>query len=229
LFYVTEKLLKNTYRFSKPHICSKSFVGDITTKELALHYMGNPTVKNYRKYIETATKAMWASGTLYMTFEDIIDNHIRISEDEYIPIEEFSVSDGDLNAIKEVIERDIIDNTFKSLLYMKDFSCYPDIGYEWNSFLLASLIEHFDIGFKTIAYDIKNKRYNRKIIVNKESVLNNLSDVVCYILDMSAINEISENDLLSLLIVNELAIAVIPYELYESNDLEFNNFYVKRK
>ena len=173
---------------------------------------------------------MWAQGSIYSTFNDIIKDHVRISENEYVPIEEFHISQEALQNLKKILQKEVSNNGMKSLLHMDDFSEYPQIDYEWNSFLLAGIIENFDIGFKIISHDFKGKYYNRKIIVCRNSASNSLPELVWELLANINKYELSQTEFLSFLLINELTISSIPFEIQNSEKFIFtkDKVYLKR-
>ena len=101
-----------------------------------------------------------------------------------------------------------------------DFENLPSIQYEWNSFLLVSIIKKYELGFRLVSPVIKDRRYNKEIIVLKDSGYYHLDDIVYNLLAKNGINFIDESNLLSFLVINHLVSKVIPKEfiLPEPND-----------
>ena len=108
-----------------------------------------------------------------------------------------------------------------------DFEALPSISYTWNSFLLVSIVKKYDLGAKLISPIIKDRRYNKEIIVSKNSDYHNLDDLVFELLTKNNMTIVDESSLLSFLIINHLTTKVIPRELYDSNKLNYVDGYFK--
>lgn len=113
------------------------------------------------------------------------------------------------------------------MLGCDDFEDLPHIQYEWNSFLLVSIIKKYDLGFRLVSPAIKDRRYNKEIIVPKDSNYYHLEDIVYTLLEKNEINFIDESNLLSFLVINHLVSKVIPKELFDSKILNYSDGYFK--
>lgn len=107
----------------------------------------------------------------------------------------------------------------------EDFDGLPEMNYEWNSFLLVSIIRQYKLGCKLISPAIKDRRYNKEIIVCADSPFQALDDVVEDMLKKNGIFYIDESNLLSFLVVHRLVSKVIPKELYDSGKLKYSDGY----
>ena len=99
----------------------------------------------------------------------------------------------------------------------------PDIGYEWNEFFLRSLIDKFIPSLKVVETRAKDRRYERGIVINAESDITDYTDLVIRFLNVLGYSNISENNMLTLLIMNNLTYKVIPKELYSSDKLIYED------
>lgn len=228
LFYVVSYLFGGDFRFSRPHICSSNFPVNINAKEIILYLMGNKDIILHSEFISIAKKMFWSEMTCSLGFSEIEEKSVRISDDKYIKEELFNVDPESLKTISETLDSLCNELNVISTINLVDFSLFPNIQYEWNSHLLVSIIEKYDIGYKIINPKIRDRRYQKSIIIKDNSSCSNLDDVVVKYLKANEISEISESNLLSFLIINGLVRKIIPKELYESSVLNYKNgkFYI---
>ena len=113
------------------------------------------------------------------------------------------------------------------MIGFNDFENLPVIPYEWNSFLLVSIIKKYELGFRLVSPAIRDRRYNKEIIVAKDSSYYHLDDIVYDLLVKNGINYIDESNLLSFLVINHLVSKVIPKELVDSKNLNYADGYFK--
>ena len=228
LFYVVSYLFGENFRFSRPHICSSNFPVNINAKEIILYLMGNNDIILHSEFISIAKKMFWSEMTCSLVFSEIEEKSVRISDDKYIKEELFNVDPESLKTISETLDSLCNELNVISTINLVDFSLFPNIQYEWNSHLLVSIIEKYDIGYKIINPKIRDRRYQKSIIIEDNSSCSNLDDVVVKYLKANEISEISESNLLSFLIINGLVRKIIPKELYESSVLNYKNgkFYI---
>jgi hypothetical protein len=83
------------------------------------------------------------------------------------------------------------------------------------------------LGFRLVSPAIRDRRYNKEIIVLKDSGYYHLDDIVYDLLVKNGINFIDESNLLSFLVFNHLVSKVIPKELVDSNILNYADGYFK--
>lgn len=228
LFYVVSYLFGEDFKFSRPHICSSDFPVNINAKEIILYLMGNNDIILHSEFISIAKKMFWSEMTCSLVFSEIEEKSVRISDDKYIREELFNVDPESLKTISETLDSLCNELNVISTINLVDFSLFPNIQYEWNSYLLVSIIEKYDIGYKIINPKIRDRRYQKSIIIKDNSLCSNLDDVVVKYLKANEISEISESNLLSFLIINGLVRKLIPKELYESSVINYKNgkFYI---
>lgn len=105
----------------------------------------------------------------------------------------FNIAENALNQISGWLNSHITTNRYLSMLGCDDFEDLPHIQYEWNSFLLVSIIKKYDLGFRLVSPAIKDRRYNKEIIVPKDSNYYHLEDIVYTLLEKNEINFIDES------------------------------------
>ncbi len=227
LFYVLQNILGEKYQFSRPHICRKDTVDSLTTKNIAQHLLGTTQLISRREFMKIAKDVYWSETTADLIFYELEKDYIRISEDIYILSSSFNIEKEALNQISGWLKDYISTHGFLSMIGFDDFDNLPEIPYEWNSFLLVSIIKKYELGFRLVSPAIRDRRYNKEIIVSKDSAYYHLDDIVYDLLAKNGINFIDESNLLSFLVINHLVSKVIPKELVDSKILNYEDGYFK--
>lgn len=93
--------------------------------------------------------------------------------------------------------------------------------YEWNEFLLETVIKKSFPEFEIIQPMMKDRRYQKGILVMKNDALTSYPQVVAKKMKKYGYTRLSESQFLSFLIVNNLARKAIPNELS-------NNDYIRK-
>ncbi len=227
LFYVLQSILSNSYRFSRPHICKNSFIDPINTKNVALHLLGETNRISRRDFIKISKDVHWSETTADLLFYELEKDYIRVSEDIYVISSDFDIKEDLLSEVADWLNTYVSTQGFLSMIGLNDFENLPSVEYEWNTFLLVSIIKKYGLGFRLVSPVMKDRRYNKEIIVPKESSYNRLDDIVYDLLSKNGINFIDESNLLSFLVINHLVSKVIPKELLDSKILNYSEGYFK--
>lgn len=227
LFYILQNLFNNVYQFSRPHICQNNVVKSLTTKDIALYLLDAKNTISRSAFMSISRRVMWSETTADLIFYELEKDYIRISEDDYLLESEFNISESNLALISEVVKAELAEEGYLTMIGYSSFEQYPCIGYEWNSFLLVTIIKKYGLGLKLISPAIRDRRYNKEIIVLEESANQNLDDLVLELLLNNNIETIDEAGLLSLLVVHRLISKVIPKELYDSPKLKYSDGYFR--
>lgn len=222
LFYLLQKHLSDKYSFRRPHIFKDKNTTSI--KETIIRSLESDHIIHYSDYQRITKEYMWSYTTSDMIFSAIEKEYLRISEDEYLYKNNFNVSQENIQLIEETINK-LIDDNYLSMIGFYNFDVFPDIGYEWNVFLLTTIINKYDINVKIIMPAIRDKRYCKDIIVKADSQFECLGDIVINLLTKNNISSIDESTLLSLLIINHLVIKVLPKEIYDYMALNYCDGY----
>ncbi|MDO4189683.1 MAG: hypothetical protein Q4E51_10115 [Lachnospiraceae bacterium] len=216
LFYLCSKIYKNQYEFRHPNIGKPGLVDTLTIKEVALYLLGNPTKLSYTKYLEIVERMKWTSVSASSTFYKIEDGYCRISEDEYLTEDLLFVDESAINMVKKFLLKALEEKEYISLLDFDDFSELPEIGYEWNAFLLETIVTKYISELKIISPDYKDRRYQRSFIVMCDLGIESYSELVAYVFKNNGYISLSEGRFLSFLVVNGLAYKMIPKEIGNS-------------
>lgn len=227
LFYVLKNILGDKYQFSRPHICQNNIVDSLTTKSIAQYLLGTSQQISRSDFIQIAKNVYWSEATADSIFCELEKDYIRISEDIYILTSDFNIDEGTLNQISGWLQECIAKHGYLSMIGFDDFSDFPAIHYDWNSFLLVSVIKKYDLGMKLISPAIGDRRYNKEIVVLKDSDYSHLDDIVYTLLVKNNINFIDESNLLSFLAINHLVAKVIPKEIFDSKILNYADGYFR--
>ena len=90
-------------------------------------------------------------------------------------------------------------------------------GLQINEFLIGSVIGMQNFGWHVVAPQIKDRRYQRGILVRSNINVNTYDQLVSAVLKENGITELPENDLLSFLMIRSLALRYIPKDLQTSS------------
>ena len=224
LYYICAFLFRDQYRFRRPHILSAGFpVQELTIENIARVLLGSKRMLNYSKFVELAEKLGWAGGTFYSVFYELEKDYIRVSLDNYIAKDAFSPSEDFLDNTAAQIARYVSDSGYFAISAIFSYDNFPDCGMAWNGFLLQSLIEEYDLGYKIIAPQIKDRRYQRGIIIQSDSAEKTFEDLVLNLLHKEGISSLSEMGMEKYLRNRGLVAKAIPQELYDCASLQFKN------
>lgn len=232
LYYVASYLFDKDYRFRRPHIISKDFpVQDITTEKIAQILFHCETHINYEEFFRLATTLGWASATAFAIFSDLEKDFIRVSQNDYVRKNCFDISKSFVDSVSKQLQELVSESGYFAINGIFDYKLFPQCPYEWNGFLLESIIKEYDTGFRIIYPQIKDRRYQRGIIVPDNSSLDTFVDLVIETLLSDGIIKISENELLKYLKMHGLiSTNTIPQELYKCSKMQFKNdlFFLKK-
>lgn len=220
LFYVCTYLFNGEYDFRRPHIGRKGMLDVVSTKEIALHLLGNTDEISFDKYSNIAEYLMWPAVTSGMVFSDIEKDYIRVSDDRYIKKDLFVVDTMTISRIEEVLCKKMKYNVLP-IINFEEWELLPDIEYEWNKFLLHAIVDKMSNKFKVIETRTTDRRYERGIVVYADSEFVEYSEIVVHCLKENGYTTISEAQMLLFLIVNGLTYKMIPKELYNANKIKY--------
>ena len=224
LYYVVSCLFERDYRFRRPHILSKGFpVKEISAANIAQILLNCETELNYEKYCHLAVELKW-SGNATIIFSDLARDFIRVSENDYVRKNYFGISQSLISSFSELLQELVNKSGYFAFSSIFDYEPFPKCSYKWNGFLLESLITEYDTGYRIISPQIRDRRYQRGIIVPNDSPYDTFEDLVIGALISDGISSISETELLKYLKMRGLIItSTLPQELYESPKMPFKN------
>lgn len=214
-------LFRDEFDFNRGHIAKKGTFKNLTSYGVMKQLFGSRNPISYREIVMYFEKLRWSSITISAAFSELEKECIRISDDLYVKTENTLIGQHTSNAIINRILEYFDDKDFYPSCMVYELNDFPDIGYEWNLFLLNSLLEKMDWDYIQIRPIIKDRRYNRVIYVKKDLKIDSYAQLIAYIMKKQNMNYISEREMLSLLIINGLAIKILPHDIYDSKYVKF--------
>ena len=222
LYYICMNLFDEEYEFRRPHITRKGLIEALSVKNVALHLLDNPERISFIAYQKIAADLKWAEVTKGTVFSEIEQDYLRLNDDLYIRRDAVSISEQTIEAIEATL-RSKMRCGFVSLISFKDWHTLPNIGYDWNAFLLRSVVDKYIERLKVIETRATDRRYERGLIVDDGSEYVDYADIVVAVLRASGVSSINERDLLEKLIKNGLTSKVIPKELFVSDKIKYTD------
>lgn len=222
LFFICQKLFSQKYDFRRPHISKQGLLEEISVKNVALHLLNYPEKLSFNRYQEIANKLKWSPVTTGMVFGEIEKDYVRIADDLYIKKEHFDISNESVIKIQQVLKNKMLDG-YVSLINFDDWEEMPSIQYEWNIFLLRTIIDIKIDDLRIVEIKTRDRRYERGIVIESDSEIKDYADLVISLLNKLDMTEITENNMLTSLIMNNLTYKMIPKELYVSDKIIYDN------
>ncbi len=224
MYYIIAFYFDKEYRFRRPHIITHYFpVDELTVLSVTKAILNCTTKINYTEYVQLSEKLCWASGTFYSVFSELEKEYVRISENDYISRNTFVIPPDVLSALCMKLSHLTQTSDYFALSSIFDFTCFPPSDYEWNGFLVETIISELDTGFKILAPQIKDRRYQRGIIVPINYPAFSFEQLVVNIMQHDNITTLSEAEMLNYLKNKGIISKIIPQELYDSPLLAFKN------
>lgn len=250
LYFVCKKLLGNKFDFRRPHILEKGLIENISFKTVVPHLIGDTAILSLGDYQNLAKKLRWSSATTSAVFAEIEQNYMRLNEDMYMKNDNFKIGKEELVQIETVV-RSLMTRGEKrekvvsecgveerseggcmqkekpleyiSMINLKIPEELPQIGHRWNAFLLRKVVERYIPNLKIIDMNIVDRRFERGIIVDENSILKTYDDVVIRTLMSLGYRAVTEAEMLKFLIEHNLICRAIPKELYTADGLIFKD------
>ena len=223
LYYFCLKVMSDIFDFRNPHIINKDLKVGHTMKDIVLYLLDDPKMLLYSDFAKLTADLKWSKVTASFVFNDLLNSYMRISGDEYLKHDDIVIDEADIQQIENAIEKEIKYGFFAFSTF-DQWETLPDLGYEWNPYLLDSIIDLYSLKYRIITPESKDRRYEKGVAVKKESHMKEYVDVVINMLTEMGISRISEKDLMSLMIINNLiSNRIIPREIYMSKKLKYKD------
>lgn len=223
LFYFCEKLLKDKYMFRHPNIGKYGMVDCLSMKDIVFHLAGDKEKLSYKDFSKIGNGLKWSETSISNVFLKIIDEYYRVDEDIFILKDRLDINPAIVNSVESILLKELTSKDYISLISYDDFSEYPDMDYEWNTFILESIIQKYLPELVVLSQDYKDKRFHRSFIVKKASQIGSYAELVAREFKKNGYTTLSAGKLLSFLVVNGLAYARIPKELETSGFFKVEN------
>lgn len=225
LHYIVAYLFAEEINFRRPHIGEKGRVDISSTKNVALYLLGNPDEFTYEQYTEIVNNMKWSHVTASIVLTEMEEDYVRVTMDKYIKKTVFEVPQQIVNSLRNII-KEKMENGILSLINL-DMDEFPDWEYSWNEFIIESIVKKYYTELDVIHPIIRDRRYQRGIIVEKEKQFSSYSQIVAYKMIITGCQKMTESQFLSFLIVHNLARKAIPSELNKSEFIKKErDFYI---
>ena len=216
IFYIAAEYLAGDYEFKRPHIASAGRFSTMNMADIALELINASDQVRASDYFHIAEKYRWSVVTAGMSFGEIEERFVRITDDLYISPDRISITDNDVSFVKEMLEDEANGNWYIALRdFAKSEEALP-CGYYINEFLMGSIASLHDLGWHIVSPKNKDRRFQRGILVKNDVGITEYDHLVAEILRENEIVQIGENELLTFLLLRNLTMKNLHKELYES-------------
>ncbi|ONI45224.1 hypothetical protein AN641_04465 [Candidatus Epulonipiscioides gigas] len=129
-----------------------------------------------------------------INFKIIYENSMRISQEEFINLDQSKFNPIIIDSIDEVIEKFCLSD-YISIKDINSFVLFPDAGFIWNIFLLESYVAKFSKKFKLV-HNNYSERDVYGAIVKKDCPINSYIDLIADVVANSKL-DIDKNTILN--------------------------------
>ena len=143
--------------------------------------------------------------TTTMVFTEIEKEYIRISQNEYLRKSCVSFDTSDIEIIKGLVESYTVDEWYLPLQKFAECEERLPNRVEINEFVMESLANELDLGWHVVQPRIKDRRYQKGIMVRNDNSIMTYDALVASVLLSKGISELSEAQLLSFMQIHQLA------------------------
>ena len=217
LFYTAQELFDEKYSFRNPHIARVGRFQTLTGTDIAADLIGSREVLSMKAFNAMANRLKWAPVSASGIFIEIEKGYIRTAQDTYIRKDKFTLTHDDIEYLKSLFDNQAEENWYLPLQLFADSEDETPSGLQINEFLIGSVISMHDFGWHIVAPQIKDRRYQRGILVKNAINVHTYDQLVSTVLKENNITELTENDLLSFLMIRSLALRYIPKDLQTSS------------
>ncbi len=227
LFSICEFLFSSDYDFSRPHITQKGlFSNGISYENIFNHILNYPEIYKLNVLDTYIEKLLIPDISASGCKSTLIDKCIRISKNELLKKELFFINEDNLTQITNIIREKMKEDYF-SLITFDDFNLFPDIGYNWNKYLLYSIIKEYLHQYRLILTGRQDYRICNYVVIPDNSRIQTYSQLVANTMKLSGQNHLSSSEMEAFLVLKGLTIGHISIELKDSDDISFiNDYYV---
>ena len=174
-----------------------------------------------RSQIENFSRKYGLSDlSIYSFFQENSGELLRLSKNIYVPRTHSSISDETFLEIDSYLSKTVHD--FLPVIDFRDYASLPNVGYEWNEFMLEDVVDKFGVRVRLIDRLLNFSHYVSSIIVPANSKLKSYEDVVVFVIESNGKKSLNEREMLSLLQSNGLTSVAIPLEISDGEHLWFN-------
>ena len=226
LYYVVANLFKGQYYFRRPHIVTPEFPiakDELSAVNIVRELLGRKTELSHGAYVSLANSLGWTDVNSYKVFYELEKDFVRISEDKYIARDAFKPDASFITETNRQIDKLVDKSGYFALSGIFNLDSFPNGEYEWNGFLLESIIKKFSTEFRIIAPQVKGRRYQRGIIIRSESPIKSFEELVISLLKKDGVTSLTEIGMTKYLKNKGVITKFIPRELYNCSVLPYKN------
>lgn len=222
LFYLVATLMKDKYRCRIPHILPLNSPLS-TTEDVARMFIQDPIILKWNEFAVMAERFGWGQSTAGIIFEALTkDNYYRISRTNYLRKSELIISSKQAEDVLKVLKLQIDDKEYIGVWEI-NFSRFPEIGYEWNPYLLESVVSCFIKEYRSITTNYGSNKAERGLYVPYGSEILNFDELVVKVMKDKNKIVLTENEMYTLLVLSGIIKNSVPNELRESKLFEFKD------
>jgi hypothetical protein len=129
-----------------------------------------------------AKKCAWSSSMVSFILNDLESEYIRLNENDYLAKDKFVISAEQIADIEKAIVDSMNGEEYIALFATFAHGNYPSIGYEWNEFILDSIVRNYIPTLKIIEPLMRDRRYKRGILVKASNDNTTYEDLVISIM-----------------------------------------------
>ena len=146
---------------------SEIFPADLplTNINVGKYFLGATDVLSYGEFTSIAKKCAWSSSMISFILNDLESEYIRLNENDYLAKDKFVISAEQIADIEKAVVDSMNGEEYIALFATFAHGNYPSIGYEWNEFLLDSIVRNYIPTLKIIEPIMRDRRYKRGILV----------------------------------------------------------------
>lgn len=219
LFSVLEYLLSKEYYFRRPYILKDKPTEAISATYLMKKLFNNDSKVTLEQLKEFCNNIKLNDSTRMQSINSLLKDTVEIEKETYILKENFDIDESVVETVKEIILDKISENGYIALKSLDDYSIFPSIKYEWNTYILRDICEYYIPEVKELKRQFYDKRYPAPVIVAESSEMNKLLDLIIIILKSEFESRVEVNELSNYLRKNNIVYDRIPFEIYNSDEI----------
>jgi hypothetical protein len=150
-----------------------------------------------------------------------------LNEEEYVKKSLINISEETVSSMDAVVASNMGTGSYVALFAAFNFDNYPDIGYRWNEFVLHSMIEGYSKKYKIIEPRMRDRRYKRGIIIDRDNPCMSFEELVAAQMKADNYTVIPQDQFAGYLIQKGLLLTGnVPQEMYEGDGVRLENGYI---
>lgn len=156
LYGILNYMFRNEFGFSRPYIGTKS-LKDVSRRDIILTLLGDVeriSIEDVKYMCDQELISYYSTNELCFMLEDYF---LRVNEHDLISCDTLDLTESNIQEMLSVFDKLVDANGWIAFSTINDFMSFPNIGVQWNSFLLKSIIHKYSGKYKFI--DIPTTQY----------------------------------------------------------------------